>query len=67
MMKLINRIALTIGATTLAGSALAHHSGHFFVDETVTLTGTVTKVSTPSTSRMINSIGPGIAARKPRF
>ncbi|HEY5623653.1 MAG TPA: DUF6152 family protein [Gammaproteobacteria bacterium] len=40
-MKLINRIALTIGATTLAGSALAHHSGHFFVDETVTLTGTV--------------------------
>lgn len=41
MMKLINRIAMATGATMLAGSALAHHSGHFFVDETVTLTGTV--------------------------
>jgi hypothetical protein len=41
MMKLINRIAMTIGATAIGGSALAHHSGHFFVDEMVTLTGTV--------------------------
>ena len=35
-------LLVTIGcATTLAGSALAHHSGRFFSEETVTLSGTV--------------------------
>ena len=41
-MKVSNRVVLlSAWIAGVSGSAIAHHSGQFFTDETVTLTGTV--------------------------
>ncbi len=34
-------VLIGVGLATVAGSAVAHHSGRFFADETVKMTGTV--------------------------
>lgn len=41
MKSFIQVTLIGIGITGAAGSAVAHHSGRFFTDDTVTLTGTV--------------------------